>query len=280
MTGSFVHLHNHSEYSLLDGASRVTDLIKAAKRHHMPAVALTDHGNLFGALPFYQAAMKEDIKPILGCEVYLTRGSRYDKSAGGQKQNYHHLVLLAKHNEGYRNLMYLVSQAYTEGFYYKPRVDKELLKERAEGLFCLTACLKGEIPHFLAEEQYDKAREALDEYLGIFGAENVFMEIMENGMPIQSKVNKGVIELAREKGVGLVATNDCHYVEPEDAEAHDILLCIQTQKTVDDPNRMKYSSNEFYFKSPEEMSRLFGYAPEAIAKTLAIAEQCNVEIDF
>lgn len=279
MSASFVHLHNHSEYSLLDGASRIKDLVKAAAGHKMKAVALTDHGNLFGAIKFYEAAWKEGIKPILGCEVYLTRGSRFDRgSTASQKQTYHHLTLLAKNEQGYRNLLRLVSLAYTEGFYYKPRVDKELLTQLGNNLFCLTGCLKGEVPYLLNLDQMDKARAALEEYRTLFDPDSLYLEIMENGLPEQKKANQGLMELASQMGLPLVATNDCHYIRPEDAEAHDILLCIQTGKTEDDPKRMKYTSREFYFKSPEQMIRAFDYAPEAVANTVVIADACNVQI--
>ena len=280
MPVSFVHLHNHSEYSLLDGASRIGDLVRAAAEQKMKAVALTDHGNLFGAIKFYESAWKEGVKPILGCEVYLTRGSRFDRGTSGQKETYHHLTLLAKNNEGYQNLLRLVSLSYTEGFYYKPRVDRDLLRQYGSHLFCLSGCLKGEIPYLLIEDQIDKARAALEDYLQIFDPDSVYLELMENGLPAQKKANQGLLQLAKEAGVPLVATNDCHYIHPEDAEAHDIMLCVQTGKTVDEPNRMRYASQEFYFKSAEEMKRAFDYAPEAIENTRCIADACQVEIQL
>ena len=272
MVSPFIHLHNHSEYSLLDATCRVDkkgcDLVSCAAKCGMDAVALTDHGNLFGALDFYEAARKAGVKPILGCEFYLTRGSRFDRSVTSQKERYNHLVLLAKNNNGYRNLMHLASQAYTEGFYYKPRIDKELLQQYGKDIFCLTACLKGEVPHFLAQDQMDKARETLEEYVKIFDKDSVFLEIQENGIPEQKKANQGMIQLAKEMGLPLVATNDVHYPAAEDAEAHDILLCVQTGKPEDDPGRLRYSSREFYFKNAEEMVRAFADVPEADRKSV------------
>jgi len=280
MTTSFVHLHNHSEYSLLDGACKINKLVAAAAEQGMKAVALTDHGNLFGAIRFYDQAWREGVKPIIGCEVYLTPGSRFERGGSGAKDRLYHLTLLARTGEGYRHLLRLASQAYTEGFYYKPRVDKELLRQYSKGLFCLTGCLKGEIPSLLSQNAIERARKALEEYLEIFEPDSVYLELMENGLPEQRKVNQGLLELAGQVGVPVVATNDCHYIEPEDAEAHDILLCIQTGKTEDEPNRLRYRSREFYFKSAEQMARAFEQVPEAIANTRVIAEACNVEIQL
>lgn len=280
MPSSFIHLHNHSEFSLLDGACHVTNLVQAAVRQGMDAVALTDHGNLFGVVKFYDEATKKGIKPIIGCEVYLAPGKRFDRGEKNQKEVYHHLILLARNNTGYRNLLRLASLAYTEGFYYKPRVDKEILEQYSQGLFCLTACLKGEIPYNLTLDRKDKAKILLEEYLRIFEPGSVFLELMENGLSAQNKANQGLVELAKEMGVPLVATNDVHYIEPEDAEAHDILLCVQTGKLESDPDRMRYESRDFYFKSPQQMEAAFADHPEAIANTRLIADACNVEIEL
>ncbi len=253
MSASFVHLHNHSEYSLLDGASRIKDLVKAAAGYKMKALALTDHGNLFGAIKFYEAAWKEGIKPILGCEVYLTRGSRFDRgSTASQKQTYHHLTLLAKNDQGYRNLLRLVSLAYTEGFYYKPRVDKELLTELGNNLFCLTGCLKGEIPYLLNLDQMDKARAALEEYRTLFDPDSLYLEIMENGLLEQKKVNQGLMELASQTGLPLVATNDCHTSDPRSPRPTTFCCAPDGNKPEDDPKRMKYSFGSFTSRAPSK----------------------------
>jgi DNA polymerase-3 subunit alpha len=274
----YVPLHLHTEYSLLDGAIRIKELVKQAEVYRMPAVAITDHGNLFGTVDFYRRVVKAGIKPILGCEVYVAPGSRFDKkNASHMDEASFHFILLAKDNTGYKNLVSLVTKAYTEGFYYKPRIDIELLMQHSEGLIGLTSCLKGEVPYFLQKGMVDKAREKAIQYRDILGPENFYMEIQENGIPEQEEVNKKLIELAKELHTGVVATNDCHYMKKEDSKAHDILLCIQTGTTSMDKNRLRFSSDSFYFKSPDEMTKAFKDIPEAIRNTRAIAERCNVE---
>ena len=278
---NFVHLHLHSQYSLLDGAIKIGDLIARARDYKMPALAVTDHGNMFGALEFYSKAAAAGIKPIVGCEMYVAPGSRFDKSnARGSSEASYHLVLLCQNLTGYRNLCHLVSAAYREGFYYKPRVDWELLKERNEGLIALSACLGGEIPTLIGMNRMEEAAKRARAMADIFDDNRFFLELQENFLPEQEPVNKGLIQLSQELKLPLVATNDCHYLTREDAYAHEVLLCIQTGKTMDDPNRMRFSNNEFYVKTPEEMTQLFRHVPEAISNTVAIAERCNLELDF
>ena len=275
----YVPLHLHTEYSLLDGAIRIKELAGQASLFSMPAVAITDHGNLFGAVDFYRRMTKAGIKPIIGCEVYMASGSRFDKRQGSEADEVtYHLILLAKDNNGLRNLITLVSMAYTEGFYYKPRVDIDLLEQHSGGLIGLTACLKGEVPYYLRHGMVDKAREKALRYKHILGPENFYIEIQENGLPEQEQVNKALVELAKDLHIGIVATNDCHYMKKEDARAHDILLCIQTGKTVNDKNRLQFKTDGFYFRSPDEMKIAFRELPEAILNTRAIAEKCSVEI--
>jgi DNA polymerase-3 subunit alpha len=274
----FVHLHTHSEYSLLDGANRIPDLVASAKEMGMPAVALTDHGNLFGAIHFYDACKQAGIKPLIGFEAYVAPGSR--KSREGRMGNYAHLLLLAETLEGYRNLLRLSSIGYLEGFYYRPRIDREALREHAAGIIATSACLKGEVAGALLEDNYARARKAAVEMAALFGERNFFLEIQDHGMPEQEKANAGIRELARELGLGLVCTNDVHYLRREDATAHDVLLCIQTGKTLDEEARMRFHSDDFYLKSPEEMAERFRDVPEALANTVEIAERCNVELEF
>ncbi|WP_305045295.1 DNA polymerase III subunit alpha [Geoalkalibacter sp.] len=277
----FVHLHLHSQYSLLDGAIKIGDLVKHAAAQGMPALAITDHGNMFGALEFYLAAKGVGIKPILGCEVYVATGSRFDKgNARSSSDASSHLVLLAENLEGYRNLCRLVSAAYREGFYYKPRVDWELLKQCNQGLIALTACLGGEIPTLIEQGKIDEARRRSREMAQIFDNERFYLELQENFIPEQTRVNRGLKEIARELGLPLVATNDCHYLTREQAQAHEVLLCIQTGKTLEDPSRMRFPNDEFYVKTAEEMVALFQDVPEAIANSLRIAERCQVELDL
>ena len=274
----FIHLHNHSEYSLLDGACRISALAKRAAELGMPAVALTDHGVMYGAVAFYEKCKKAGIKPIIGCEVYVAPESRFEKTAKSENK-YYHLVLLAKDIGGYRNLLKLVSRGFLEGFYYKPRVDKELLKEFSEGLIALSACLGGEIPEYINTGQFDRAKETICEYRDIFGADNFYLELQDHGIPEQKPVNQYLIQISKELGIPLVATNDMHYMRREDAEAHQVLLCVQTNSTVDDP-KFSFGSSEFYFKTPEEMAALFPECPEALSNTVEIAERCNVELDL
>jgi len=274
----FVHLHLHTQYSLLDGAIRLDELFEKAKEYRMPALAITDHGTMFGAIEFYQQALKNGIKPIIGCEVYVAPGSRLDKTTKGPSEASYHLILLAKNLAGYRNLMKLVSTAFFEGFYYKPRVDKELLRQHHEGLIALSACLQGEVPHFLVGGDRRRALQAADELKSIFSDGRFYLELQENKIPEQKKVNQGLMEIARELSLSLVATNDCHYLKKEDARAHEILLCIQTGKTLKDADRMRFSTDEFFFRSVGEMEDLFSYCPEAVRNTVEVAERCNLEL--
>ena len=276
---NFVHLHCHSEYSLLDGAARVDKMISRAAELGMPALAVTDHGTMFGIIDFYRAAKAAGVKPVLGCEIYVSHRSRFQKEAKRDDSQYH-LVLLAENNTGYRNLMRLVSAGYLEGFYYKPRVDRELLEECSEGLIALSACLAGEIPTMIINGQIDKAREAACYYRDLFGPDNFFLELHDHGITEQKAVNKVLAEISKQEGIPLVASNDVHYLSREDAFVHDVLLCIQTGKTVDETDRMKFESQEFYFKTATEMANLFSLYPEAISNSLRIAERCNVEKDF
>lgn len=276
----FVHLHVHTQYSLLDGTIRLDDLFQKAKEFQMPAVAMTDHGNLYGVIDFYKHAYRYGIKPIIGCEMYVAPKSRFDKNGYGIGETAHHLIVLARNLQGYRNLMKLSTAGFLDGFYYRPRVDKELLKKYHEGLIGMSACLHGEIASQLLRGNPSEAEKTAEQYRNIFGDGNYFVEIMENGLPEQKKANQGLIELSRRIGLPLVATNDCHYLRQEDAEAHEVLLCIQTGKTIEDTDRMRFGTDQFYFRSPEEMKRLFAYCPEAIENTIQIAERCNVTLEF
>ena len=277
---AFTHLHVHTEYSLLDGSSKIKELAVRAKELGMDSMAITDHGAMYGVIDFYRAAREAGIKPILGCEVYVAPGSRFDRENVHGEDRYYHLVLLAENNEGYQNLMKIVSKGYVDGFYYKPRVDMEVLKTYHKGIIALSACLAGEVPRFLARGLYEEAKEAVLKYQEIFGRGNYFLELQDHGIPMQRQVNQGIIHLSRELDIPLAATNDCHYINAEDWEAHDILLCIQTGKKVADENRMRYEGGQYYVKSEEEMRELFSYIPEAIDNTAKIAERCNVEIEF
>ncbi|MDR2861143.1 MAG: DNA polymerase III subunit alpha [Syntrophobacterales bacterium] len=280
MKAPFVHLHVHTQYSLLDGAIRIEELCRKAQEYGMPAIAVTDHGNMFGAIDFYQQALKFNIKPILGCELYVAPQSRHEKTSRQGLDNAHHLVVLAKDLTGYQNLMRLTSIGYLEGFYYRPRIDKEVLRKYHDGLFGLSACLHGEVAGKLLRGNLKEAEAAAKEYQDIFGPGNFYLEIMENGLDEQKTVNGQLIELGRKLGIGMVATNDCHYPTREAAAAHDVLLCIQTGKTVEDRDRMKFSTDQLYLRSPEEMAELFKDIPEAIENTLHIAASCQVELDF
>lgn len=277
----FVHLHVHTEYSMLDGACRVKDIAAAAQAMQMPALAITDHGVMYGTIPFYEATREKGVKPIIGCEAYVTSGSRHDrKTESSSKSHANHLVLLAKNEAGYRNLVKLISYAHLEGFYYKPRIDHELLAKYSEGLIGLTACLKGEIPGRLLEDDEAGALKLAGFYSDILGKDNFFLEVQDHMMPEQRKVNKAMVALARKTGLGLVATNDAHYLKREHAAAHEIMLCLQTQTVMSDPKRMKYPSSEFYFKSGDEMAAIFRDIPEAVTNTVRIAERCNLEFEF
>ena len=277
---SFTHLHVHTEYSLLDGSSKIKELVHQAKELGMDSIAITDHGAMYGVIDFYRAAKAEGIKPIIGCEIYVTTGSRFDKEASQGDKKYYHLVLLAQNDTGYHNLMKIVSRGFTEGFYYKPRVDYEVLEEYKEGLIALSACLAGEVATYIRENNYEKAKNTALRLQDLFGKDNFFLELQDHGIPDQTKVNTALLKMSKETGIDLVATNDIHYTFKEDAEAHDILLCIQTGKKVQDEDRMRYEGGQYYLKSPEEMQRLFPYAREAIENTGKIAKRCNVEIVF
>ncbi|NDY41899.1 DNA polymerase III subunit alpha [Dissulfurirhabdus thermomarina] len=275
----FVHLHLHTEYSLLDGAIRLKDLFPRAKELGYDTLAITDHGNMYGALHFYQQALRHDIKPILGCECYVAPKGRKDRSAKSAGEAAYHLVLLAENATGYRNLLRLVTAAHFEGFYYKPRIDLDLLRDWNEGLIALSACLHGQIPAALLHGDRKGARALAETYARIFPG-RFYIELQENGIPEQAVINRELAELARELGLPLVATNDCHYLTAEAARAHDVLLCIQTNRTVDDPNRMRFTTDRIYFTSPEEMAERFRDYPEALAATAEIAERCNVELEL
>ena len=277
----FVHLHLHSEFSLLDGACRLDKLAERARALKFPALALTDHGVLYGAIDFYKAALECGIKPILGCEMYMAPGSRLEKKTpGGRGGEYNHLVLLAKDEAGYRNLIRLATAAHLEGFYYKPRIDREILAQHKEGLVALSACLAGEIPEAIINDDPQKARDTLDWYRQTFGPEDFYLELQNHGLADQIKVNRQLIVWAKEFGLKLVATNDVHYLEKEHSHAHDLLICIGTQTTIHDPKRLSYVPSQFYLRSAEEMKALFAETPEAIRNTLEVAEKCNVEIEF
>lgn len=277
---AFTHLHVHTNYSLLDGLARIPDLVSRSKELGFDSLAITDHGVMYGCIDFYKACKKQGIKPILGCEVYVAPGSRFDKEGSITDDRYHHLVLLAKDNEGYQNLIKIVSKGFTEGFYYKPRVDHEVIEEYHEGIIALSACLAGEIPSKILKGFYEEAKETALYYENVFGKDNFYLELQNHNIPEQDMVNQALLRIHDETGIPLVATNDVHYTYKEDYEAHDILLCIQTQKTVDEPDRMRYEKEKFYLKSEEEMRELFPYAQEAIDNTQKIADRCNVEIVF
>lgn len=277
---SFTHLHVHTEYSLLDGSSKIKEITKRAAELGMDSLAITDHGVMYGVIDFYKAAKEAGIKPVLGCEVYVAPGSRFDKEAGTGEDKYNHLVLLAENNTGYQNLMKIVSRGFTEGFYYKPRVDKELLREFHEGIIATSACLAGEVQRYLARGMYEEAKRVALSYQDIFGKDNFFLELQDHGIAEQHYVNPQLLRMSEETGIELICTNDVHYTYADDADAHDILLCIQTGKKVTDENRMRYTGGQYYLKSPEEMEELFKYAPQALANTEKIAKRCNVEIEF
>ncbi len=277
---AFTHLHVHTEYSLLDGSSKIKEITKRAKELGMDSLAITDHGVMYGVIDFYRAALANDIKPIIGCEVYVAPGSRFDKEANAGDDRYYHLILLAENNTGYQNLCRIVSKGFVEGFYYKPRVDYEVLKEFSEGIICLSACLAGEVQRFLARGEYEEAKAAALRHLEIFGRENYFLELQDHGIPEQKTVNQSLMRLSQELNIDLVCTNDVHYTYEDDVEAHDILLCIQTGKKKSDEDRMRYEGGQFYLKSEEEMAELFRYVPQALENTHKIAERCNVTFEF
>ncbi len=288
----FVHLHVHTDYSLLDGACETSELLDEASRQKMPAVAITDHGNLFATANFFYEASKRDVKPIIGCEVYVARGSRHErgeKTNGGNGQERaegepgargsNHLVLLCESLEGYHNLIKLVSAGFLEGFYYKPRIDYDLLSKHSKGLIALSACLRGPVTEAVVEEKYDVARENAYRLRDVFGKGNFFLEVQDQGLEIEKGVNRELVRLSKETGIPLVATNDCHYLHHDDAHAQDVLLCIQTGKTMSDAHRMKFQTDQFYFKSAVEMAQVFGELPDALSRTVDIAHRCNVKIE-
>ncbi len=278
---SFAHLHVHTEYSLLDGSNKIKECIARVKELGMDSVAITDHGVMFGVIDFYRAAKAEGIKPILGCEVYVAPGSRFDKEAAGSGDDrYYHLVLLAENDTGYHNLMKIVSKGFTEGYYYKPRVDMEVLREFHEGLIALSACLAGEVQRNILRNMYEEGKEAALRYQEIFGEGNFFLELQDHGMQEQKLVDQSLLRMSRETGIELVATNDVHYTYAEDEKPHDMLLCIQTGKKLSDENRMRYEGGQYFIKSEDEMRKLFPYALEALENTQKIADRCNVEIEF
>ena len=277
---SFAHLHVHTEYSLLDGSNKITEYLSRVKELGMNSAAITDHGVMYGCIDFYKAAKAAGINPVLGCEVYVAPGSRFDKESGSKEERYYHLVLLAENNTGYANLVKIVSRGFTEGFYYKPRVDEEILRKYHEGVIALSACLAGEVARCLEADLYDEAKAAALRYQDIFGENNFFLELQDHGIPMQKQVNQGIMRLHEETGIDLVATNDVHYTYAQDADAHDILLCLQTGKKLADEDRMRYVGGQYFVKSEEEMRSLFPYAPEAVENTQKIADRCHVEIEF
>ena len=285
---SFVHLHTHTEYSLLDGSNKISEYVKRVKELGMNAAAITDHGVMYGVIDFYRACRAEGINPVIGCEVYVAPGSRFDRgeshgkgeSHSEEDDRYYHLILLAENDQGYSNLMKIVSRGFTEGFYYKPRVDMETLQEFHEGLICLSACIAGEVQREIAKGDLEAAKAAALRYKDCFGADNYFLELQDHGIPVQKKVNQALLKLSRELDIPLVATNDCHYTYQEDWEAHDILLCLQTAKKLDDEDRLRYEQGQYYVRSEEEMRAIFPYAPEALDNTQRIADRCHVEIEF
>ncbi len=276
----FVHLHVHTEYSLLDGSNKISEYVARVKELGMDSAAITDHGVMYGVIDFYREAKKAGINPILGCEVYVAPGSRFDREITGGDDRYYHLVLLAENNTGYANLMKIVSKGFVDGYYYKPRVDKELLREYHEGIIALSACLAGEVQRYLVRGLYEDAKEKALEYQDIFGKGNYFLELQDHGIPEQKLVNQRLLQMSEELGIELAATNDVHYTYAEDEKPHDILLCIQTGKKLADENRMRYEGGQYYVKSQEEMAALFPYARQAVENTQKIADRCHVEIEF
>ena len=277
---AFTHLHVHTEYSLLDGACRIDKLMARTKELGMDSLAITDHGVMYGCVDFYRACKAAGIKPVIGCEVYVAPGSRFEKENSVSDERYRHMILLAENNTGYSNLIKIVSRGFTEGFYYKPRVDDEVLEKYHEGIIALSACLAGEIPNLIVKGRYEDAKASALKYDRIFGHGNFFLELQDHGIPEQGLVNSQLLRMHEETGIDLVATNDVHYTYADDAVPHDILLCIQTQKKVTDEDRMRYEGGQFYLKSEEEMLKLFSYVPEALENTWKIAQRCNVEFEF
>ena len=279
MASSFVHLHLHTQFSLLDGANQIEPLIQQIKSFNQPAVAMTDHGNMFGAIEFYRKAKDAGIKPIIGCEAYMAPGSRFAaKDSGLAHNDYYHLILLARNLTGYQNLINLVSKAYLEGFYYKPRMDKEILKEHHEGLIALSGCLSGEIPYLIGQKDMAGAMAVAGEFQEIFGKEHFYLEVQANGLDHQRVANSGLLEIAKKMDIPLAGTNDCHYLKKEDFRPHELMLCLQTGKTISDPNRMKFDTDQLYVKSTEEVSAAFIEFPNAVANTCRIADNCDLQL--
>ncbi len=277
---AFAHLHVHTEYSLLDGSNKIKEYVKRVKEMGMTAAAITDHGVMYGVIDFYRAAMAEGINPIIGCEVYVAPNSRFDRELTGGEDRYYHLVLLAENNTGYANLIKIVSKGFTEGYYYRPRVDLELLKRYHQGIIALSACLAGEVPRYIQKGLVDEAKKCAQKYQAIFGKDNYFLELQDHGLPMQKTVNAALLQIARELDIPLVCTNDVHYTYAEDVKPHDILLCLQTGKKLADEDRMRYEGGQYFVKSEAEMRTLFSYAPEAVENTQWIADRCHVQIEF
>lgn len=277
---AFTHLHVHTEYSLLDGSCKIKELVAKAKELGMDSMAITDHGVMYGVIDFYRAAREVGIKPIIGCEIYVAPNSRFDREQTGGEDRYYHLVLLAENDIGYHNLMKIVSKGFVDGFYYRPRVDKEILQMYHEGIIALSACLAGEVPRYITKGLYEEAKKRAKEYESIFGKGNFFLELQDHGISEQQRVNQELLRMSQETGIELVATNDIHYINAQDAIPHDILLCIQTGKKVSDENRMRYEGGQYYCKSEQQMQELFPYALQALENTHKIAQRCNVEIEF
>ena len=277
---AFVHLHTHTEYSLLDGSNKIKEYVARVKELGMNAAAITDHGVMFGVIEFYKEAKAAGINPVIGCEVYVAPGSRFDRESSHGDDRYYHLVLLAQNNTGYGNLMKIVSKGFVEGYYYKPRVDMEVLTEYHEGIIALSACLAGEVQRYLARGMYEEAKGVALRYEECFGKGNFFLELQDHGLAQQKTVNQQLLRLSRDTGIELVATNDIHYTYAADAEPHDILLCMQTGKKLSDEDRMRYEGGQYYVKSEEEMRALFPYALQALENTQKIANRCLVEIEF
>ena len=277
---AFTHLHVHTEYSLLDGSNKIKEYVKRVKELGMNSAAITDHGVMYGVIDFYRAAREEGIKPILGCEVYVAPNSRFDKELTGGEDRYYHLVLLAENNQGYANLMKIVSRGFTEGYYYKPRVDMEVLEQFHEGIIALSACLAGEVQRYIMKGLLHEAKKAAQKYEACFGKGNFFLEMQDHGIPEQRTVNTELMKMSKELDIPLVVTNDVHYTYKEDVDSHDILLCLQTGKKLSDEDRMRYEGGQYFVKSEEEMKGLFPYAWEAVENTQRIADRCNVEIEF
>ena len=277
---AFTHLHVHTEYSLLDGSNKITEYVARVKELGMDSAAITDHGVMYGVIDFYKAARAAGINPILGCEVYVAPNSRFDRETTHGEDRYYHLVLLAENNTGYSNLIKIVSKGFVDGYYYKPRVDMEVLETYHEGIIALSACLAGEVQRYLVRGLYEEAKQTAYKYQNCFGKGNFFLELQDHGIDKQQIVNQQLLRMSKETGIELVATNDVHYTYEEDAEPHDILLCLQTGKKLSDENRMRYEGGQYYVKSEEEMKQLFPYALEALENTQKIADRCHVEIEF